>query len=36
MITLSDVQISGDTIRARARQRAALPVPTPAAGGSTP
>jgi hypothetical protein len=34
MITLSDVQISGDVIRARARLRAAAPVAAP--GGSNP
>jgi hypothetical protein len=36
MITLSDVQISGDVIRVRARLRAAVPAAVPAAGGSNP
>jgi hypothetical protein len=36
MITLSDVQISGDVIRARARLRPAAQAPAPAAGGSPP
>jgi hypothetical protein len=36
MITLSDVQTSGDTIRVRARLRAAAPPPGAGGGGASP